>query len=60
MGACVLDLTEIDQTQTADARGKGAHLGELTRIDGITVAPGYCVTDRRLPAPPRQRASNCS
>ena len=42
----VLDLTEIDRTQVALAGGKGAHLGELSRIEGIEVPPGFCVTTR--------------
>jgi rifampicin phosphotransferase len=40
----VLGLGEIDQTQVALAGGKGAHLGELSRIDGIRVPAGFCVT----------------
>jgi pyruvate,water dikinase len=39
-----LGLEEIDQTQVAVAGGKGAHLGELSRIAGIRVPAGYCVT----------------
>jgi len=44
MGRYVLGLEEIDQTQAALAGGKGAHLGELSRIDGIRVPAGFCVT----------------
>ena len=44
MGCYVLGLQEIDQTQVAVAGGKGAHLGELSRIDGIRVPAGFCVT----------------
>ncbi|GAA3221221.1 phosphoenolpyruvate synthase [Pseudonocardia petroleophila] len=40
----VLDLREIDLTRTAAAGGKGAHLGELSRIDGVRVPPGFVVT----------------
>src|SRR6202050_5125518 len=40
----VLDLKEIDKTQGALAGGKGANLGELSRIEGIRVPPGFCVT----------------
>ena len=40
----VLDLEEIDQTQVALVGGKGAHLGELSWIEGIHVPPGFCVT----------------
>ncbi|NOJ91403.1 phosphoenolpyruvate synthase [Corallococcus coralloides] len=44
MGCYVLGLQEIDQTQVALVGGKGAHLGELSRIDGIRVPAGFCVT----------------
>jgi len=40
----VLGLEEIDKTQVALAGGKGAHLGELSRIEGIRVPAGFCVT----------------
>jgi phosphoenolpyruvate synthase/pyruvate phosphate dikinase len=40
----VLDFQEIDQAQIALVGGKGAHLGELSRIDGISVPAGFCVT----------------
>lgn len=40
----VLSLREVDQTQVPVVGGKGAHLGELCRIDGLRVPPGFCVT----------------
>ncbi|MEV8427613.1 rifamycin-inactivating phosphotransferase [Streptomyces chartreusis] len=40
----VLGLQEIDETQVAVVGGKGAQLGGLSRIDGISVPGGYCVT----------------
>ncbi|MGI5522481.1 rifamycin-inactivating phosphotransferase [Micromonospora sp. CA-259024] len=40
----VLDLQEVDETQVAVVGGKAAHLGELSRIDGIQVPAGFCVT----------------
>jgi pyruvate,water dikinase len=40
----VLGLAEVDQTQTAVAGVKGAHLGEMSRIEGIRVPAGFCVT----------------
>jgi phosphoenolpyruvate synthase/pyruvate phosphate dikinase len=40
----VLGLRDIDETQVAVVGGKGAHLGELSRIEGIRVPPGFCVT----------------
>ncbi len=44
MGSYVLDFQEINQTQIAIVGGKGAHLGELSRIEGIRVPAGFCVT----------------
>jgi len=44
MGCYVLGFQEIDRTQVAAVGGKGAHLGELSRIEGIRVPAGFCVT----------------
>ena len=44
MGRYVLDFQEIDQTQVAIAGGKGAQLGELSRIEGVRVPAGFCLT----------------
>src|SRR5438045_9204867 len=44
MGRYVLGFQEMDQTQVAIVGGKGAHLGELSRIEGIRVPAGFCVT----------------
>ena len=40
----VLGFSEIDERQVAVVGGKGAHLGGLSRIEGIRVPPGFCVT----------------
>jgi phosphoenolpyruvate synthase/pyruvate phosphate dikinase len=40
----VLGLEEIDKTQVALAGGKGANLGELSRIEGVRGPAGFCVT----------------
>ncbi|MEV6679107.1 rifamycin-inactivating phosphotransferase [Streptomyces erythrochromogenes] len=40
----VLDLQEVDETQVSVVGGKGAHLGGLSRIEGVRVPPGFCVT----------------
>ncbi|MEV4177172.1 rifamycin-inactivating phosphotransferase [Nonomuraea sp. NPDC049709] len=40
----MLGFEQIDSTNVADVGGKGAHLGELSRIDGIRVPDGFCVT----------------
>ena len=39
-----LGFREIDETKLALVGGKGANLGELSRIGGITVPDGFCVT----------------
>jgi phosphoenolpyruvate synthase/pyruvate phosphate dikinase len=44
MSSYVLGFEEIDRTQVAIVGGKGAHLGELSRIEGIHVPAGFCVT----------------
>src|SRR5689334_14344198 len=44
MSRYVLGFDEIDRTQVAVVGGKGAHLGELSRIEVVRVPPGYCVT----------------
>ncbi len=44
MGGYVLGFQEIDRSQVAIAGGKGALLGELSRIEGIAVPAGFCVT----------------
>jgi phosphoenolpyruvate synthase/pyruvate phosphate dikinase len=44
MSRYVLSFQEIDQTQIALVGGKGAHLGELSRIEGVRVPDGFCVT----------------
>ncbi|MFF1380926.1 rifamycin-inactivating phosphotransferase [Streptomyces sp. NPDC058308] len=40
----VLDLSETDERQVAVVGGKGAHLGALSRIEGVRVPTGFCVT----------------
>jgi pyruvate,water dikinase len=40
----VLGFDEIDQSQLSVVGGKGARLAELSRIDGVRVPDGFCVT----------------
>src|SRR5712692_5729740 len=40
----VLGSEQIDRTQISVVGGKGTHLGELSRIEGIHVPAGFCVT----------------
>ncbi len=44
MNKYVLGFGEIDQSKLTVAGGKGANLGELSRIPGIQVPDGFCVT----------------
>lgn len=40
----VLEFSDIDRTHAGLVGGKGARLGELSRIEGIQVPAGFCVT----------------
>ncbi|MFD6454740.1 PEP/pyruvate-binding domain-containing protein, partial [Nocardia sp. NPDC060220] len=42
--AYVLGFDEIDRTMVAIVGGKGSNLGELSRVDGVEVPDGFCVT----------------
>ena len=44
MGGDVLALEDIDQTQVELVGGKAAHLGVLSRVEGVRVPAGFCVT----------------
>lgn len=40
----VTAFQQIGSTDVAEVGGKGAHLGELSRVDGVRVPDGFCVT----------------
>lgn len=40
----VLGFADIERSHLAVVGGKGAHLAELSRIEGIRVPTGFCVT----------------
>lgn len=44
MRAYVLGLQEVDRTRILVVGGKGASLGELSRLEGIRVPEGFCVS----------------
>ncbi|MGG0656922.1 phosphoenolpyruvate synthase [Rummeliibacillus pycnus] len=44
MSSLVIDFQEIDKTQLLLVGGKGLNLGELSKIQGIQVPEGFCVT----------------
>ena len=44
LSSYVLDLQDIDKTELMLVGGKGANLGELSKIEGIRVPDGFCVS----------------
>ena len=44
MGSLVLEFQEMDKSQLSLVGGKGLNLGELSKIQGIQVPEGFCVT----------------
>jgi phosphoenolpyruvate synthase/pyruvate phosphate dikinase len=44
MSSLVLGFQEMEKTQLSLVGGKGLNLGELTKIQGIQVPEGFCVT----------------
>ncbi|MCM3039692.1 phosphoenolpyruvate synthase [Paenibacillus motobuensis] len=44
MSTLVLDFQEMDKTQLWLVGGKGLNLGELSKIQGIQVPEGFCIT----------------
>jgi phosphoenolpyruvate synthase/pyruvate phosphate dikinase len=44
MPSYVLGFQEIDKTKLMLVGGKGVNLGELSRMEGIRVPEGFCVT----------------
>jgi phosphoenolpyruvate synthase/pyruvate phosphate dikinase len=44
MHAYVLGFEEIDRTDVGVAGGKGANLGELSRLEGVRVPDGFCIS----------------
>src|ERR1041384_2758972 len=44
MNTYVICFQEIDRTKFMVVGGKGVNLGELSRIEGIPVPEGFCVT----------------
>lgn len=44
MNSYVFSFREIDKTKLSMVGGKGANLGELSKVQGIMVPEGFCVT----------------
>ncbi|MET1180626.1 phosphoenolpyruvate synthase [Peribacillus simplex] len=56
----VLEFREIDKTQLLLAGGKGANLGELSKIQGIQVPEGFCVTTEGFQKALEQNEAFCA
>ena len=46
MNSYVLGFRDIDKTKIMVAGGKGSNLGELSRIEGIHVPDGFCISTK--------------
>src|SRR5919198_2815549 len=44
MSSYVLGFQDIDKTKLMGGGGKGANLGELSKIEGIRVSDGFCIS----------------
>lgn len=44
MGSFVLGFQDIDKTKLMVVGGKGANLGELSKLEGICVPDGFCIS----------------
>jgi len=42
----ILDFSEIDKNNLPEVGGKGANLGELSKVEAIRVPQGFCVTTK--------------
>lgn len=40
----VIGLQQLDKTKSSLVGGKGANLGELTKIEGVNVPQGFCIS----------------
>ena len=44
MSSYVLGFQDIDKTKIMVVGGKGANLGKLSRIEGLRVPDGFCIS----------------
>src|SRR5689334_1185887 len=57
MSSLVFHLQDIDRTKLNVVGGKGANLGELTRIEGIHVPDGFCISTEAFKGIIKERSS---
>jgi len=44
MSSCVLGFQDIDKTKIMVVGGKGANVGEISKVEGIRVPEGFCIS----------------
>ncbi len=44
MSSCVLGFQDIDKTKITVVGGKGANLGEISKVEGTRVPDGFCIS----------------
>jgi pyruvate,water dikinase len=44
MSSYVLGFPDIDKTKIMAVGGKGANLGEISKVEGIRVPDGFCIS----------------
>lgn len=49
MSSYVLGFQDVDKTKIGVVGGKGANLGELSKIEGILVPEGFCISTITFP-----------
>lgn len=61
MSSLVLGFQEMEKTQFLLVGGKGLNLGELSKIEGIPVPEGFCVTTvgYQKPSNKKKRIMHC-
>lgn len=58
MSSSVIDFSDIDRTKIMLAGGKGANLGELSKLAGIRVLEGFCISTQAFKRIIREASSS--
>ncbi len=61
MSSYVLGFEDIDKTKIMVVGGKGANLGEISKVEGIRVPEGFCISTEAFKRilGKRRRLTNC-
>src|SRR4051794_18845586 len=46
MSLYVLEFQDVDKTKLAQVGGKGASLGEISKVEGVQVPDGFCISTK--------------